>query len=92
MSVSPFAPYAGCDVIIDTGTPHLTYLGRLQEITENAIVLRDADVHDMRDSKTPREVYVMESKKFGIKANRKEVRLRADQVVSMTRLDDIVIY
>jgi hypothetical protein len=51
--------------------------------------LHDADLHDFRDSSASREVYVHDSVRLGIRRNRARVFLRRDQVVAITRFDDI---
>ena len=51
--------------------------------------LADADLHDLRDSQGPRELYVFESARIGIRRNRARVLVRRTEVVAVTRLDDI---
>lgn len=51
--------------------------------------LADADLHDLRDSRASREVYVYESAQVGIRRNRARVLVRRAEVVAITRLDDI---
>ncbi len=51
--------------------------------------LADADLHDLRDSRVSREIYVYESAQVGIRRNRARVLLRRAEVVAITRLDDI---
>jgi hypothetical protein len=86
-----FDPYLGQTVVIDVGGPIL-YIGRLERVEEKTIVLADADVHDLHESKTSKELYAIESKKYGIKINRREVRIARSAVVSLSRLDDVVEY
>lgn len=92
MSDTVFKALLGQTVVVDTRAANLAYIGRLTAVTADALVLADADVHDMNDSKTSREVYVMESKKYGVKANRAEVRILLCEVVSLSRLDDVIVY
>ncbi len=91
-AMQAFSDYVGSDVVVDVRSGNLAYLGKLRRVTESTLFLDDADVHDMYESKTSREVYLMESKKYGIKVNRREVAIRVDEVVSISKLDDIVIY
>ena len=88
----PFSEHLGCEVVVDTHAANLVYLGRLERISKESLCLKSADVHDLAESRTLREVYVMESKKLGIRANRKEVTIRMEEVVSISRLEDIVVY
>jgi hypothetical protein len=53
-------------------------------------VLADADVHDLRDSETTRELYVLSSARDGIRRNRTEVTVRWDAILSISALDSVV--
>ena len=81
--------FCGKNVVVDVESPFV-YLGRLQELHERTLVLADADVHDLRDSTTTREQYVLDAKVHGIQENRKCVWIRMDRVVSISLLDDVV--
>ena len=89
---SPFDRYLGSCVVVDVRATSLTYLGTLAEVSDHGLVLKDADVHDASQSRTPREVYVLESKRHGVKANRREVLIRLEEVVSMSKLEDVKEY
>lgn len=64
-------------------------LGRLTGEDHRYLILEDADVHDLRDTKTTRELYVVESRRHGIRTNRKRVLVRKDEVVSFSPLEDV---
>jgi len=53
------------------------------------IELTDADVHDLRDSQTTRELYVVDALRHGIRRNRKRVYVRTDEIVCVAALDDV---
>jgi len=55
-------------------------------------VLADADVHPCEDSQSTREFYVLETKKNGIRANRRMVHVMRTEIVSVSRLTDVVDY
>jgi hypothetical protein len=76
-------------ILLDTRSSWI-YIGVLEEITSHCAVLSEVDVHDSRDSHTPKEVYVLESKVTGIKANRKMVFVNLEYVVSFSALDDVI--
>ncbi|MCH2200347.1 MAG: hypothetical protein MK102_00135 [Fuerstiella sp.] len=76
------------DVVIDVESQYV-FLGRLVSLTPGWLTLKHADVHDLRDSKTTRELYVLDSRTDGIRVNRKEVLIPTDQIVSVSRLDDV---
>jgi len=85
------AGLVGQDVVLDTSGQYL-YIGRLARMDEFFIELEDADVHDSTESPNPKEIYVIDSKKYGIKKNRKSVFVRASMVVSISRLVDVIEY
>lgn len=76
-------------VVIDVASPFV-YVGKLVEVREKSLVLKQADVHDLRDSTTTREIYVRDARVHGIQANRKTVYVRIDQIVSVSHLDDVI--
>ncbi len=79
----------GREVVLDARSLFV-YIGRLVKVDTHFVLLEDADVHDLRDSSTSREVYVLETKRFGIRANRKRVYVRRDEIVSFSLLDDVI--
>ena len=76
-------------VVVDMRSPYVC-MGLLTRIDDRALELRDADLHDMRDTVTTRENYIAASHATGIKRNRKRVLLLRDDVVAVSRLDDFV--
>ncbi len=81
----------GEDVVLDTDSPYL-YIGMLAEVDEWSIRLEDADVHDANETRTTKEVYLLEARKYGVKKNRHNVIVRADKVISISRLSDVIEY
>lgn len=81
----------GSNVVIDTNSPYL-YLGKLSEVNEWFVTLTEVDVHDQREGSSTKEYYVIEAKKYGVKVNRKKVSIRKEQIVSFSRLDEVVEY
>ena len=79
----------GNNVVVDMES-RFVILGRLKEVREKTLLLRNADVHDLRDSTTTREVYVRDARVHGVQPNRKSVHVRLDQVVSIALLDDVI--
>ena len=77
------------NVVIDVEA-QFVYVGELTDVHEKSVILGNADVHDLRDSKTTREVYVLDTKVHGIRANRKRVVVARDKVVSISLLDDVL--
>lgn len=78
------------EVVLDMIAPYV-YVGRLAACDANYLVLEDADVHDLRDTTTTRENYVVDSRRLGIRMNRERVIVRLDQVISVSRLDAVIL-
>lgn len=76
-------------VVVDVESPFV-YVGRLQAVHDKTLVLKSADVHDLRDSTTTREVYVRQCRVHGIQPNRKSVYIRLDKVVSISPIEDVI--
>lgn len=81
--------FIGQQVVVDVESPFV-YLGRLHAVHDKTLVLKSADVHDLRDSTTTREVYIRQSRVHGIQPNRKLVHIRLDKVVSISPIDDVI--
>ena len=79
----------GSPVVLDVASRYV-YLGTLRGRDQHYLILEEADVHDLRDSNTTRELYVLEAKRHGIHSNRKRVLVRIDEIVSLSSLDDVV--
>ena len=81
--------YLNQRVVVDLSTTFVC-LGKLTRYDEHFLELKNADVHDLRDTDTTRENYVAESVATGIKRNRKLVLIRRDQMVAISTLEDVV--
>ena len=93
MLLEDLKKYVGKDVVVDTDTS-VIYIGHLKEIRPFSLVFGDVDVHDMADgqSNTTKEVYIMECRRIGVRANRKGVHVLTTRVMSISLLDDIIDY
>ncbi len=78
-------------VVLDTRSSFL-YIGLLEKVTDNCVVLTEVDVHDTREGASSKELYVLESKKTGIKANRDRVFISLDYVISFSGLDEVKFF
>lgn len=76
-------------VVVDLVSPYVC-LGRLVRYDEYWVELKGADLHDLRDTDTTRELYIADSAATGIKRNRKRVLLRRSEVVAISKLEDVV--
>ena len=80
--------YLGEKVVIDLKSPFVC-LGTLSRIDDRFVEMKSADLHDLRDTETSRENYVAASVHTGIKRNRKKVLIVRDEIVAISRLDDV---
>ena len=81
--------YVGQKVVVDLKSTFVC-LGTFQQMDEHFMELRNADLHDLRDTQTTRELYVAESKATGVKRNRKRVLVARAEIVAISRLEDVV--
>jgi hypothetical protein len=81
--------FVGQLVVIDLKSPFVC-LGKLETVGEHFLSVRNADLHDLRDTDTTRENYVAASRATGIKRNRKRVLVSLAEIVAISRLEDVV--
>jgi len=81
--------FIGQKVVIDLRSSFVC-LGTLLRVDERCLELKNADVHDLRDTDTTRENYVAASRVTGIKRNRRRVLLMRDDIVAISLLEDVV--
>lgn len=84
-------PLVGQIIVVDTDSTYV-FIGTLDRVEDHFVVMREVDAHDRRESPSTKEQYIMEIRKFGVKPNRKEVSVRKQMVVSVSKLDDVVGY
>jgi hypothetical protein len=87
--ISRLESLLGCEVVVDFASTYVC-LGTLVACAPGFLELVDADLHDLRDSAATREIYVYDSKRFGIRRNRARVLVRWPEVVAVTRMADIL--
>ena len=80
----------GQTVIVDMRSQFVC-LGTLKGFDETWLALRNADLHDLRDTQTSRENYVAEARLTGVKRNRKHVLLARADAVAIGLLEDVVL-
>ena len=84
------AALIGTPVVLDTAGP-IIYLGTLREVRPDGYLLTEADVHDCRDGHAGKELYLCESKRDGLHANRASVFVFRETVLSISRLADVIM-
>jgi hypothetical protein len=75
-------------VVVDLRGPFIA-LGTLLRFDEQFLELRDADLHDLRDSDSTRGAYVAMSRATGVMRNRKRVLVVRSEVVAVALLKDV---
>ena len=85
----PLDPLRGHAVVLDLAA-RWVYLGTLAGWDDLHFVLNDADAHDLRDTPTTREMYVLEAARHGVAANRRRVLVRREDVVGISLLGDVL--
>ena len=83
--------FVGKVVVVDLISTYVC-LGTLAGYDPKFLEIRDADFHDFRDSTATREVYVHDSVRLGIRRNRTRVLIRRDEIVAITRFDEIATF
>ena len=81
----------GKTVVVDLISSYVC-LGDFVGCDAQFLELRDADLHDLRDSSATREIYVHDSVRLGIRRNRARVLVRRDEIVAIARFDDIAVF
>jgi hypothetical protein len=81
--------FLGQKVVVDLRSPFVC-LGVLHAIGDRYLEMRNADLHDLRDTDTSRENYVAASQATGVKRNRKRVLVAREEVVAISLLEDVV--
>jgi hypothetical protein len=76
-------------VVVDMVSPYVC-LGTLVRADEHFLELKNADLHDLRDTDSTREIYVHASVRTGIKRNRKRVLVARREVAAISRLEEVV--
>lgn len=81
--------YIDQKVVIDFRSEYVC-IGTLTRIDAEVLEVRNADLHDLRDTHTSRENYVAASAHTGVKRNRKRVLVWRTEIVAVSRLDEVV--
>ena len=66
-------------------------IGRLAEHQGDFLRLDDADVHDLRDTTSTRDQYVLKCRLHGHMPNRQQAWLSLREVVGISRLADVIV-
>jgi len=81
----------GCQIVVDTDSSYV-YIGNLEAAGSDFLVMTNLDAHDMTDTKTSKEFYVHETAQLGTRTNRTKTYVRLARVVSLCKLEDVVMF
>ena len=80
----------GITVVVDTNGPRV-FVGRCDDMDEQAVVLLDADVHEDGQGGRSKEDYVKQAARFGVWKKHAMVTIPTAEVVSVRRLGDVPV-
>ena len=80
--------FVGLKVVVDCRSEFVA-MGTLVRFDDAFLELKDADLHDLRDTRTDRENYVVASVRTGVKRNRKRVLVSRADVTAVALLVDV---
>jgi hypothetical protein len=75
----------GLTVVVETDGPEL-WVGRCDDVVEEGVVLRDADVHRPGDGGTAREDWLARARAVGVWPRHRHVVVPAARVTAVRRL------
>ncbi|HYG76791.1 MAG TPA: hypothetical protein VEK08_17440 [Planctomycetota bacterium] len=81
----------GVQIVIDTDSSYI-YIGTLERVGREYLAISNVDVHDTADSKATKEHYTHETKKLGPRHNRTLTLVRIARIVSIAKLDDVILF
>ena len=83
--------YIGQIVVVETSGFYI-FSGTLLAVGGEWLTIGDCDMHDHRESNSTREVYILDAVKYGIRKNRDRVLVRLEEVVAISRAEDVTRY
>ncbi|HEY1064978.1 MAG TPA: hypothetical protein VGE52_02670 [Pirellulales bacterium] len=86
---APWDEFLNRNVVLDMASTYV-YVGRLVGERGGYLLLAEADAHDLRDSNTSREMYVLDCRRHGVRPNRQQVYVDLRHVVGVSALEDVV--
>lgn len=76
-------------IVLDLASPYVI-MGTYRGVDGPHYIVENADVHDLRDTTTTRDLYVLDAKRHGVNCNRRHVLVRRDGVVGLSLLADVI--
>lgn len=81
--------FVGEKVVVDFASQFVA-LGTLKSYDDLFLELKNADLHDLRDTDSTRENYIVASLRTGIKRNRRKLVVSRTEVIAVSKLADVV--
>ena len=78
------------DIVVLDLDSRFVCVGTLVEVQGDYLLLSDADVHDLRDTSTTRDLYVLQCRRDGTTPNRQWAWIRSEEIVGLSRLADVI--
>jgi small nuclear ribonucleoprotein (snRNP)-like protein len=91
MSKEELSEYLDRPVVVDTAAPFI-YIGTLNHVGKRFITLKDVDVHHLEPGGAGKEMYALTARKYGASRNRAYTKIRVDMIVSISLLEDVIVY
>jgi hypothetical protein len=89
-AIPPWDELVGQLIVLDMTSPWV-FVGRLIASKGDFLVLEGADAHDLRDTSTTREKYILDCREHGVNENRRQVWVNLREVVGVSRLVDVLL-
>lgn len=80
----------GSEVVLDLASAYVV-LGTLVAAHAEFLELSAVDVHDLRDTQTTREKYVLDCRLHGIRPNRERIWISLREIVGISRLAEVLV-
>jgi hypothetical protein len=77
-------------VVLDLSSAYV-FIGTLVAEEPEYLVLEEVDAHDLRDSPTTREKYILDVRQHGIRPNRRRAWISRRELVSISLLADVLL-
>lgn len=81
-------PFLGSIVVCDLDEFYVV-IGTLSVASEHHLEFTAADLHDHREANSTKEVYVLETRKIGVRVNRTHLAVPLRRLVAISRMEDI---
>jgi hypothetical protein len=82
--------FIGLVVVADLDDQYIV-VGTLTAVAPDHLAFANADLHDHRESNSTKDVYVIESRKIGVRVNRHKLWIPRHRLVALSPLADVVM-